>query len=313
MKFYTFFILSIIFVHVSSAQVQNTKEAIVQNKVKSLVEKHCFLGSNASCTVFYKSFDKRGNVTKWDMGRLATRYEQMYDQKDRNIATIWIDKMDSTKIDTIYYSYDKHDTLLSEKFTAAPENDENFQNLYDQKNRLIQSIGKSVSYENDSIISINLFEWTDFDKIKSKESFSYKVGKKQDTRTKYRKIFAYDAQENLIKETHYTDEEITNTIYYTYDAQSRLIEKKEYDTRMIEMGDNKLTDSNNKRYFLTKISYDTKGRIKEKYTHFSDPCMSLDNHFTFIHQYQANDLIESVEVIEEGKPRFTISYEYTFY
>lgn len=314
MKFNLIIILSFLSIYFSHAQVENTKEAIVKNKVKSSTERHCFTGSSGSCTVIYEAYDRRGNMIEWDMGRLGTRYKYIYDHKDRKVATIWVDKIDSTKIDTIRFSHDKHNEIVSEKNNPYPYNSKNFTNYYDQKNRLTKRLSKSKNHENDSIIKTHIFEWTSFDKIKSEKSFIIKIGQEKDTLYPALTTYEYDIYENLTREIHYKDNEIVNTICYDYDTSLRLIQKKEYDEKSIEFWNNEYAEYKDRiEYYSTKITYDSKGRIKEKYTYFSDPCMSLDDHFTYKHFYKKNDLLHKVEVSRENKLRFTISYEYSFY
>lgn len=314
MKKILLIISSILAIYFSHAQVENTKEAIVKNKVKTSIEKHCFTGSSGSCTVIYEAYDRRGNMIEWDMGRLGTRYKYSYDNKDRKIATIWVNKIDSTKVDTIYFSHDIHNEIVSEKNNPYPYNSKNHKNYYDQKNRLIKRISKSKNHENDSIMKTHIFEWTPFDKIKSEKSFISKLEQEKDTLYPTLTTYEYDTYENLTKEIYYKDNKVVNTICYDYDASLRLIQKKEFDEDQIKsLNEYKYGGREDIDVLLTTFSYDSKGRIKEKYTYFSDPCMSLDDHFTYKHFYKRNGLLDRVEVFKEGKLRFTISYEYSFY
>ena len=187
-------------------------------------------------------------------------------------------------------------------------------NTYDAKNRLTKRISKSKSHDNDSIISTATFTWTAFDAIESKSIFSVIQGKEQDTLYSTLKIYEYDVYENLTQEIHYKDRDIINTICYDYDASLRLIQKKEHDYDRIESANkHKYGGRDDIDVFLTILTYDTKGRVKEKYTYFSDPCMSLDDHFTYKHFYKRNGLLKKVEASNKHRKMFTITYDYTFY
>ncbi|AXG69741.1 RHS Repeat protein [Kordia sp. SMS9] len=314
MKTYLLSIIAIFSIYNSNAQVENTKEAIVKNKVKSSEERHCFIGSSGSCTVIYEAYDNRGNIIEWNMGRLGTRYKYQYDQKNRKVATIWIDKSDTTKVDTILFKYDEFDKLVSENNNPYPHNSENLKNWYDHKNRLIKQISRSKNHEQDSIISTTILEWTDFDKMKSEYRFSHKLDAENDTLYTHKKIYEYDSYENLTREVHSKNNEVFNTICYEYDASLRLIKKSTDNSNRIKMlNEHKYGNRKDIDVLLTTFTYDSQGRIKEKYTYFSDPCMSLDNHFTYKHFYKKNGLLDYVNVFEEEMLRFTISYKYTFY
>jgi len=314
MKYSFIVILNILLIFFAKAQVGNSKDIIIKNNVKSSLEKHCFTNSSGSCSVIFEAYDRRGNMTEWNMGRLGTRYKYLYDQKNRKTATIWIDKIDSTKVDTIHFAYDGFDELILEDNNPYPHNSKYNMNSYDQKGRLIKRISSAKKHDNDSLVKAHIFEWTSFDKIKSEHFFTLKKGKEQDTLYSTLKTYEYDVYENLIQEIHYKDRDIVNTICYDYDASLRLIQKKEHDYDRIESANEyKYGGRDDIDVFLTTFTYDAKGRIKEKYTYFSDPCMSLDDHFTYKHFYKRNGLLNKVEASNTHRKIFTITYEYTFY
>ncbi|WP_430411833.1 hypothetical protein [Kordia sp.] len=276
MRFSFLFILSFLSIHFVKGQVENNKEAIVKNKVKSSVERHCFYNSSESCTTFFKSFDKRGNVTEWNMGRLGGFSKYQYNDKNQKIASFWIHKSDTSKIDTLLFTYDSLNEIIF-------DGRDRFKNLYDAKDRLIKHISINSNNKSDT-------PYTTF------------------------KSYEHDFYNNLTNEIHYENNEVVNSICYEYDSKLRLIQKKEYDTKYIVFRNKEYAEYKKPiEYFLTKITYDAKGRIKEKYDYHSDPCMSLDDHFTFKYFYKPNGLLRKATVFKKDKLKFTITYEYTFY
>lgn len=255
------------------AQATITNETIANNKVKTITKKDFDNNSEEGCNTITTTYDRNGNIIIWNWERIGSFFEYEYDEKNRKIAMIRKSKYDSTDVHIMKTTYDKLDNIVSDYSNK-------FQNFYDEKNRLI----KSVTLDKEGILS---------------ETF---------------KIYKYDALDNLIKEVHYQDSEVENTILYEYDTFCRLIEKREYDTERIEFWNEEYAQYKKPiTYFLTNISYDEKGKIKEKYDYFSDPCESMDDHFTFKYVYKPNDLLQKVDVFAKEKLVFSISFEYTFY
>lgn len=311
MKIFISIILCTCFLQNASAQIKNDKEQIVKNKVKSSFEKHCFLNSNSSCTSIFEKYDRKGNPIEWDMGRLGTRYRTVYNTKNQKVLTLWIDKIDTTQIDSIRYAYDKNNQLIKDW-------EKEFENSYNKKQQLIRQVYKSQNHEKNSVIETRIIDWTTFDKMESEtittkvlEDFKKTAYQKLET---YCKKYEYDQKNDLIKETHYKNDTITNTILYTYDTVHRLIEKREKNiSRIKNLNRMKYGNREDIDELITKISYHKNGSIKEKYTYFSDPCMSLDNHFLYKHFYKKNGLLEKADVYENNVLVFTISYEYEYY
>ncbi|WP_291725308.1 hypothetical protein [Bernardetia sp.] len=297
------------------AQVGNEKSIIVRNKVKESFEKHRLTGSNSDCTTIIEKYDKNGNTIEWKMGRMeAVSIGHKYDENDNLILTYWIDKSDNVYYDSTIYRYDQHGTLIQ-------RNEEVFKNTYDSASQLIKQTSKGKNRDGDIIKETKIMDWTSFGKIKTKtiktemldttNRLDYKV---LDT---YRKEYEYHKNINIAKEIHYKNDTIINTISYKYDVANRLIDKREKDIEEISninymtfRGKNK---PKNITELITKISYNKDGSIKEKYTHFFDPCMSLNNHYLFKHFYKKSGLLEKVDVYEEDNLIFTISYEYKYF
>ncbi|WP_299211550.1 hypothetical protein [uncultured Aquimarina sp.] len=303
------------------AQIGNDKDVIVENKVESSFEKHCFSGSNSSCTVIWEKYDRQGNSIEWNMGRLGTIYRNIYDKKNNKIFTLWVDKIDTTQIDSIPYVYDKNNQLIQ-------DGENKYKNLFNHKNQLVKQLSESQNNEKNVARNTRTIDWTSFDKVKT-EIIKTEIIKTDIIKTDiiettkpteyeklkiYRKEYEYDNNNNLSKETHYKDDVVTNTIIYNYDSLHRLIEKREKNISRIK-SINFIKSSNREDIseLITKIAYYKNGAIKEKYTYFMDPCMSLDNHFLYKHFYKKNGLLEKADVYEEDKLTFTISYEYEYF
>lgn len=311
MRIFISIILCIVFFQGISAQIENDKNLIVKNKVKSSFEKHCFINSNSSCTSIFEKYDRKGNIIEWDMGRLGTRYKRVYNTKNQKVLTLWIDKIDPTQVDSIRYAYDKNNQLIKDQ-------EKEFENFYNKKQQLIKQINKSQNSEKNNVLETRTIGWTTFDKMESETITTeiVEVSKKttyQKLETYYKK-YDYNQNNNLIKEIHYINDTIVNTIVYTYDTLNRLVEKREKDVSRIK-NINRMKFGNRKDIdeLITKITYNKNGSIKEKYTYFSDPCMSLDNHFLYKHVYKKNGLLERADAYENNTLVFTISYEYEYY
>ena len=96
-------------------QLDNHKDLIKRNKVKSQIERLC----NNSCSTKYSGYDKRGNLFEFDFYRTGTRYKYFYDGQDNNTMILWIDKNDPTKIDTLYpkdFQRHKTDKIYREEY-----------------------------------------------------------------------------------------------------------------------------------------------------------------------------------------------------
>ena len=269
-------IISLLLAYFTNAQTC-MKEAIIKNKVKLVTETHYWDTPESSCSVFIKTYDKQGNMIGWSMQRLGFRDEYVYDQQNRKIATIRISKSANSTRDTILRkTYDQYGNLTFDGYNV-------FQNIYDDKNRLIKRIPVANSYSKDTVYS----------------TF---------------KTYKYDIHDNLIKETHYKDAKIENTIFYEYDSSCKLIEKREYNKSSIESFNKEYAEYKQPIvYFLTNIRYNQKGKIKEMYEFYSDRCMSFEDHYTFKYYYKPNGLLDKKEVFFTGRHKFSIKYEYTYY
>ena len=305
------FVLLLLFSTFSFSQVENDKSMIIKNNVKSSFERHCFLNSNSSCTSFYEEYDKRGNSIEWNMGRIGTFYRSFYDKNDNKVLLQWIDKSDTTKINSFSYAYDKNNTLVK-------DGDVTFKNTYNSKQQLIKQYSLVKSTKEKSTKKTKTINWTNFDKIESEiiltELLEYSEKKLQKKLTSYRVKYNYDVNNNVSKELHFNNDTIVNTIKYKYDSLNRLIEKREHNPERIK-GINNLKFNGRKDIteLITKISYNKNGSIKEKYAYYSDSCMSLDNHFLYKYFYKSNGLIDNINVYEDNTHVFSISYEYEYY
>ena len=80
------------------AQLKNEKEVLAKNRVKSELENTC----TGSCSAKYSTFDKRGNLIEWNFFRIGFLLRKVYDKADREVMSLYIDKMDTTDIDTSF-------------------------------------------------------------------------------------------------------------------------------------------------------------------------------------------------------------------
>ncbi|KAB1160516.1 hypothetical protein F7018_01175 [Tenacibaculum aiptasiae] len=299
------------FIQTISAQIENNKNLILKNKVKESFEIHCFSGSNSSCTSITEKYDRKGNSIEWNMGRLGMIRRNIYNKNNYKILTLYIDKLDSTKIDSIPYIFDKNNQLTQ-------EGENKFENFYNSKKQLIKQITKNHDNKKKIIQKTKTIAWTSFEKVKKEtiETLLFETTKP----TKYKKLdisyveYEYDKKKNLIKEIHYKNNVIINTIIYTYDSSNRLIEKREKDIQEIELlNDIKFSKREDINELITKISYNKNGSIKSKYTYFSDPCMGLDDHYLYKHFYLKNGLLKKADVYKKSDLIFTITYQYEYY
>lgn len=93
-----FTILLLAFNYNAVGQPDNSKAVLVKNKVKSILEKTC----SGVCSAQYSEFDTRGNLIAFDFLRAGTRYRYIYNKQNEILMTLWIDKSESSKIDTLY-------------------------------------------------------------------------------------------------------------------------------------------------------------------------------------------------------------------
>lgn len=294
-----------------SAQIGNNKDVIVKNKVKASFEKHCFSGSSSSCTVIWEKYDLKGNSIEWNMGRLGSIYRYVYDKNNNKILTLWIDKIDTTKVDSISFAYDRNNQLIQ-------DGEETFKNFYNSKKQMIKQVSESLNNERNIVRKTKTVDWTNFEKEKTEIIIIEIIESVKQTEYKklksYCKEYKYDSKNNLTKEIHYQDNDITNTIVYEYDLSNRLTEKREKNISRIEsINSMKYSNRPDITELVTRIKYNQNGSIKEKYTYYSDPCMSLDNHYLYKHIYLDNGLLERANVYEKDDLVFSISYEYDYY
>lgn len=157
----------------SSAQTDNQKSALAKNKVKACRIKYCGLSGGGSCVVMDSKYDERGNTIEWDMSRLGTMYRDVYDNNNNRIMTIWVDKNDTTHLDTVMVppdnallKYDKNGWVVRRDY----HNQENLLTnsvlySYDDKGRLVEE--KAIRYKNGEISSesITTHKYDDQDNI----------------------------------------------------------------------------------------------------------------------------------------------------
>jgi len=236
-------------------QLENKKEVLVRNAVKSEIEQTC----TGSCSAQYSEYDKRGNLIEWNFFRLGSICKYLYDDSDNELMALWINKLDTSKIDTLYRT----------------EEHQNYVENYDAALRQLTKKG-----DNERI------------------------------------IITYDKRNNPIEERKFVKGALVYTESIKYDIKGRLDEKRIVNMDALE-SINYNRDRIGKQPLLALVEqfkYNDDDQIIELYTYFSDPCMSLDNHFRYVYTYYENGLIKEAEVYEEGLDlAFTLEYEYEFY
>lgn len=273
MKYSILWILSIFLIQFGYSQVENNKDIIVKNKVKTITEKEFDNNSNDGCNTTITKYDRNGYTIRWSWKRIGSFFEYEYDENGREIAMIRRSKSDSTDVHIMRTTYDKHDNITSDYSNK-------FENFYDEENRLV----KSVLLDDNNVL-IDTF-----------------------------KTYEYDINNQIVKEVHYEKNKVENTILNAYDTSCRLVERREFNKSRIAFRNKEYAAYMNPiSYFLTNIRYDEKGRIKEKYQYYSDPCESMDDHYTFKNYYKSNDLLEKTKMFFRGRRILTTEYVYTYY
>lgn len=304
------------FIQLSYCQAENDQKIIQKNNVKSSIQKHCFTNSQSSCSVIYEKYDQRGNIIEWNMGRLGSFRRFVYDKNNNLILKLWVDKSDTTKIDSIIYEYDRYNNLTKQTDIGPINHIIEYENIYDKQNRLIKTFSKSKSNDGKTILRTTTRNWTSFDKIKTEQSQSEILKKdwKGGANNNRKIVYNYDSNQNLIKKVFYQSDTINKIVKYRYDDQNRCIEKREDDpTHAKRVNDMKFSNRKDIKIFTTKTKYNKEGQIDELFTYFSDPCLSLDDHYLYKHHYLENGLIDSVNVFKGDKVMFTIQFEYEYY
>lgn len=298
-----------------SGQVSNKREVLVKNGVKQVRERHCFPHSDGTCRAIWTAYDRRGNMTEWNMGRLGTRYLHTYDDRNNMTCTIWVDKWDSTDVDSFPKTYDRFDNVVME-FNG---NDTlHYQHEYDNNGRLRNT--KQGFFDGDSnwVSKNTTWHWTTFDslyqKITTIVTTPYGGDTSSSTLEQLSVVNELNDEKMLIKSTSYKGIFPYRIVTYRYDDQGRLIEKQDVDSaRMARANRRKEAPREDIDAFVTRIQYNEAGQIAEKYAYTSDPCMSLDNHYRFVHHYHDHGLLDYVDVFETKRLVFTIKYEYEFF
>lgn len=314
MKIQTLLFL-LILSHITFGQIGNNQDVIIKNRVRSSLEKHCFTNSEGSCSIIYEEYDQRGNNIEWDMWRMSIVYRDVYDENNNVIMTLWIDKADSTEVDTQFFKYDVHNELIQQ---VVDKDTTEIKNTYDKAGRLIKSVAQSKNIERNIVKNITIKTWTSFNKVETETTRTEII--ETNKKTKYKKNstskveYTYDKHKNLSKKTHYKADTISKTISYQYDSKNRLIQELEDNPPRAKLANNmKFSNRKDIQQFKTTVTYNNKEQIEEVYTYFSDPCMSLDNHFLYKHHYLSNGLINFIDVYENEKLTFSIKYQYEYF
>jgi hypothetical protein len=296
-------------------QIENQRSIIQKNKVKSSSQTFCITFSEGSCEGYDKKYDRKGNLIFWDMQRLGSYTRFIYDEKDRKIMTIWVNKLDSTKVDTSFIEYDNNNEIKKEIFDSDTTL---YQNTYDNNGNLIKTISISKNPDGKYIEKTTVKTWTSFNKIASIVTDNkyhirpFPLVKGHQGLIKG--IFKYDKMQNLEKAVYSQGDYVFRTINYQYDDQNRLIEEIKYDPGLaLKYNSMNYGFRGDIKNFVTTIKYNSIGQIDEKYTYYRDTCSNLDDHFLFKIYYLQNGLIDYFDAFDNDKVAFVVRYEYEYY
>ncbi len=179
-------------------QLENSKKLLAESKVKSVIEETC----SGGCSPKYTEFDRNGNVIEFDFYRIGTLYRYDYDENQKLIRELWIDKLSSFHIDTI----------LPEQRTKVETPDVNpFFETYQNDGRvLIKSRpGESKIYRYDEYCNL----------IQMQHAELYKIV--------YQEFYKYDDQQRLL-ESIIIDEKDFYEVNFTYKNDSFTAKVKRY-------------------------------------------------------------------------------------
>jgi YD repeat-containing protein len=292
----------------------NPRSFIVKNKVRSCTETICFIGSEGSCSGYYEEYDTRGNVTLSHLRRMGTANKYVYDENDNCIMDIWDSGPDDC--DTVMHVFDDSNQLIKEVNPSTSGT--TFKYDYNDEGRLVRTVSESENAEGNIVVETLERTWTSFGKM-SKTNRTIEIHE-ENGQTKFQKQkekleeCEYDQNGNLIGIFYYEADTVAKKVTFKYDQQNRLVEKIEVDPERARYSNPlKDKDSGNNGYFKTSIEYAPDGRIAALYSYFSDPCMSLENHFLCKYHYLPNGLVEHLDVYEEGVLTLIAKFEYTFY
>ncbi len=295
-------------------ETRNPRSLIVKNKVKSSTETLCFIDSDGSCSAYYEEYDKRGNITLSHLTRLGTRNKYVFDEHDNCIMDIWDSGPEER--DTVKHFYDSNNQLIKEIYPSSSPTIYEYE--YNADGYLTKVISESENSDGNTVVEKVDKILNPLGKPTRQVTTTEILGDEGQDKFKkhYLKLeeYGYDTNGNLISIIYFAADTIEKKVQYKYDEQNRLVEKIEEDPQRSQYS-NPLRgkDKAGKGYFKTTIKYAADGRIDEFYSYFSDPCMSMENHFLYKYNYLPNGLIEHLDVYEEGVLALTEKYEYTFY
>lgn len=304
-----------------SAQVENTQEMIVKNKVKFSRELQCFCDpengeSTGSCTVIYTHYDERGNEVQWDMGRLGTSYKYVFDEANNHIMTLWVEKGNTTQVDTFQYEYDDQDNRTREVYFDELTTT---QNTYNAQNQLTQTISERENEDGNIYKETTTFSYTSTGKLSEKISQMELLPITQPTdegpfspdRVKH----DYSARDLCTRTRYFVGDSLRKTVHFQYDQAGRLVaEVVDEPSRVGKVDDSRYSGHPSQNWRVTAYRYLPTGQIDVKYAHYGDPCMSIDDYFLMKHTYREDGLIRQVDMrSKDRKESLKIGFTYEFF
>ena len=302
-----------------SAQVGNSREVLVKNKVKSSLEKQCFCDPDAedftgSCTVIAREYDRQGNLTFYNFYRIGTNYRYIYDERGNEIMTLWI----SDQTDTLRTEYDEHDNPI---FETYPEQEPILtNNKYDRDDRLIKTVSDQENEDGNIWRETTELTYTPSGKIKSRATEEELIEVLQPVEDEgpwegSRYEYAYDKKDRLVRTQRYYRGYLKRTTHNQYDKKGRqILEVIDDPDRVAIRNEMRGRDHPEIKWMVTAWQYNDQDQITWKYDHYLDPCMGLDGLYLFKHDYHDNGLLKKVYMMtRERRTELYFGFEYEFY
>ncbi len=252
--------------------LENDKKLLAANKIQSLSIVELF--ADSTCLHQKMQYDVHGNETKYDLLRLDHYYKSFYDDLNRKVQELKVDKNGEEPMDSTFFEYDEYGNVEKETSVYYYGNERNeFVMTYNYE---YNDLGKKVK------------------QCQMGESESEK--KEEILLTEY----VYNKAGNLEKVLQFMDGEVAITEFYQYNEDNLLIRKDIDDPTWFErVNMMKIKQRPNISEQYSTYTYDGRQRVTEVYQYFSDPCLSMDDYYAYRYSYLPNGLIAGIEVWEK--------------
>ncbi len=252
----------------------NDSTLLAKNRVQSLTIVELF--ADSTCLHQKMDYDERGNEIKYDLLRLDHYYQSVYDEQQRKVEELKVDRSDEKRVDTTHFEYDKHGSVVTETSVYYYGEDRSefvmrYNYAYNDSGKVLKKC-QLIEEEGGELQEILLNE------------------------------YVYNERGDLEKVLQYMDEEVAVTEFYQYNEDSLLVRKDVDDPSWFErVNMMKIKERPNIQDQYTSYVYNDDRQIMEVYQYFSDPCLSMDNYYAYRYTYLPNGLIAGIEVWEERK------------